>query len=222
MPEEKNLSDLHPNDVFFVYVSHWQPDPKAANPEMPGLKAMMTMLKLAEPEMPCVCGSGRTFGSCCRRRNYWIPVCVNPDFEGYSKVEILSLVYPSVDEPILRKALANDRRFRCVDDGEDKPHWLFHSDSPKRFAEYGEINLGDIELNPDGSLLVTAMSRTRMAAIRESLEQAGLGLPEPILTIEPSGRVKKPLRLSDMLPGIMEADKKARQVRVAGFNRKKG
>jgi hypothetical protein len=35
-------------------------------------------------------------------------------------------------------------------------------------------------------------------------------------------RVKKPLRLTDMLPGIMDADRKARQVRVAGFNNGNG
>ena len=140
MSEEKNLVDFHPNDVYFVYVSHWQRDPKAADPEMPGLKAMMTMLKPASSEMTCVCGSGKTFGSCCRRRNYWIPVCVRPDFEGYSKVEIISATYPSVDAAFLKKALANDRRFRCVDDGAEKPHWLFHNDSPKRFAGFNNGN----------------------------------------------------------------------------------
>jgi hypothetical protein len=66
------------------------------------------------------------------------------------------------------------------------------------------------------------MSKIRMAAMREILEKTGLGLLEPVLTIEPSGRVKKPLRLTDMLPGIMDANRKARQVRVAGFNNGNG
>ena len=218
MNGSRNLIHLHPNDVYFIYVSYWQPDPGATNPEMPGRKALMTMLIPAAPGMTCVCASGKTFESCCRQREYWIPVCVNPDYKGYNKVEIHSAVYSSIDVFLPRSALAQDRRFRCVDDSEENPHWLFHNDSPKRFAEYGEINLGDIELKPDGSLLVTAMSKARMSALREILEEPGLGLPGPGLTVEAIRWVPKPLCLRDMLPGIREASMKAHKIRVPGRN----
>jgi hypothetical protein len=218
MNGSRNLTHLHPNDVYSVYVSYWQPDPGATNPEMPGRKAIMTMLIPAKSGMTCVCASGKTFESCCSQRSYWIPVCVNPDHEGYNKVEIHSAVYSSIDVFLSRSALAQDRRFRCVDDSDANPHWLFHNDSPKRFTEYGEINLGDIELKPDGRLLVTAMSRARMSALREILEGPALGLPRPVLTVEAIRRVPKPLSLGDMLPGIKKASMKAHKIRVPGRN----
>ena len=213
----ENLFILHPNDVFYVYVSQWQPDPEADTPEMPGRKAIMSMLRAAQPGMVCVCGSGKSFVACCKRRNYWILVCDNPDFNGYSKVEIHTAKYHPADRQAVKAALIKDERFRCNDDSEESPHWLFQNNSPYRFTEYGEINLGDIELKPDGSLFVTAMSKVRMTVMREILE-GEIGLAEPELAVEGTkGRIPKPLRLRDLHPGIHEAAGKARQVRLPGW-----
>lgn len=213
----EQIINLHPNDVYYVYVSHWQPDPEAPNPNMPGRKAIMSMLKPAEPGMCCVCGSGKSFAACCKRRNYWILVCHNPDFNGYSNVEIHTATYHPPDSLVVRAALIADARFRCNDNGEENPHWLFHNNSPHRFTEYGEINLGDIELKPDGSLFVTAMSSARMAAMREILEEE-YGLQQPELTVEEKkGRIQKPLRLRDLSPGIHNAVGIANQVRLPSW-----
>lgn len=212
----EQIINLHPNDVFYVYVSHWQPDPEAANPEMPGRKAIMSMLRPATPGMDCVCGSAKSFATCCKRRNYWILVCDNPDFQSYSRVEINTATYYPADRRVLWDSLMHDKRFRCNDDSEESGHWLFHNDSLQRFTEYGEINLGDVELKPDGSLFVTAMSSARMTAMREILE-AENGLPEPEITVEATkGRIPKPLRLRDMQSGIHKAAGIARQVRLSG------
>jgi len=213
----EDLINLHPNDVFYVYVSQWQPDPEAVNPQKPGRKAIMSMLRPAQSGMVCVCGSGKSFVACCKRRNYWILVCDNPDFKGYSKVEIHTAKYHPADCQAVKAALIEDERFRCNDDSDENPHWLFHNNSPHRFTEYGEINLGDIELKPDGSLFVTAMSKVRMTAMREILE-GQIGLAEPELTVEETkGRIPKPLRLKDMQHGIQEAAGKARQVKLPGW-----
>jgi len=212
------IINLHPNDVFYVFVSYWQPDPEAANPEMPGRKAIMTMLMPAISGMTCVCGSGKYFSSCCKRRNYWIPVCINPDFESYSKMEIHSAIYQPLDCAALKEALMSDERFRCNNDGNQSYHWLFHNNSPRRFTDYGEVNLGDIELKPDGSLLVTAMSAARMEALRAILENR-MGLDGPQLEIESvKGRIPKPMSLKEMMPHISEGIAKAKQLKVSVRN----
>lgn len=178
----------------------------------------MSMLRPAVPGMDCVCGSGKSFAACCKRRSYWILVCDNPDFKSYSKVEIQTATYHPADCQAVKAALLEDERFRCNDDVGENPHWLFHNNSPHRFTQFGEINLGDIELKPDGSLFVTAMSVVRMTAMREILERQ-IGLAEPELTTEaPKGRIPKPLRLRDMYTGINMAADKARQVRLPGWN----
>ena len=212
------MINLHPNDVFYVYVSYWQPDPEAANPEMPGRKAMMTMLMPTISGMICVCGSGKSFSSCCKRRNYWIPVCINPDFESYSKMEIHSAIYQPHDCASLKEGLLSDARFRCNDNGDRSHHWLFHNNSPSRFTEYGVVNLGDIELKSDGSLLVTAMNAARMEALRAILENQ-MGLDEPHLEIESvKGRIPKPMSLKEMMSHISEGTAKAKQLKVSGRN----
>lgn len=210
-----SLASLHPNDVFYAFVSHWQPDPEAANPEMPGRKAMMTMVIPAKPGMQCVCGSGKLFTACCKRKNYWIPVCVNPDFMGYGKLESYQVTYRPTDCMVLKSRLTADERFRCNVDSDESSHWLFHNNSPHRFTEYGEINLGDIELSADGSLQVTAMSTPRMMALREILESE-YGLSDPEIEVD-SGRrrIPKPLRMVDMLPGISKAVEESRKIMVS-------
>ena len=213
------MLNLHPNDVFYVYVSQWQPDPEADNPEMPGRKATMLMLRPAEANMLCVCGSTKSFNVCCKRRNYWILVCDNPDFKGYCKVEIQIATYHLTNCQEIKTALNNSEHFRNIVDGKENPQWLFHGNSSYRFTEYGEINLGDIELKPDGILFVTAMSKVRMMAIRKILE-GDFGLNEPDQLVEEfkdKGRILKPLRLRDMQSKVYETAKTVNEVKLPAW-----
>ena len=78
----------------------------------------------------------------------------------------------------------SDKRLHCTIDERDRGFWLLWGDPPVE-QQHGIICCGDIELKPDGTLIVTAMSKRRMEMLLDIMRDVGEGmLPPPRMTRE--------------------------------------
>ena len=175
-------SKLDTNSGFLCLSAHWQPDPNASNPDMPGQKLVMTSYIPMRADDICLCGSGKTFDACCRQKRYWHPVCPNPDRKGYSLLASQTAKFHPVNGTNLREQLMEDVRLYCVEDRIKKSFWIYWGD-PALKDQYGINCFGDIELKQNRTLLVTAMSDLRMQLLLNMLKElAGERLGDPIIT----------------------------------------
>jgi len=208
-PELKAMID--PDNGFLCLASHWQPDPKANDPEMPGQKLAMSSYIPALPHQACLCGSGRRYGDCCRPKRSWYPICPNPGVEGYSLVKPQSTTFSDVDGAAMRQRLMADPRFRCVDDSQASAFWIYHGE-PVIEDQYGLLCFGDLELKHNRTLLLTAMSDLRMETLLVVLEQiAGDLLDKPRRSREPDVVIDKRIGKSRPAKGAKSRSRKRRR-----------
>jgi hypothetical protein len=172
-------SKLDLNGGFLCLSSHWRPNPNDPNPDMPGQKLSMSSYIPVRADDACLCGSGKTFNSCCQQKNYWHPVCLNPDGKSYSLMDLQSEKFHPVDGTTLREQLMNDIRLYCVEDGIKRSFWIYWGD-PALEDQYGILCFGDIELKQNRTLLITAMSDLRMQILLNLVREiAGEQLGSP-------------------------------------------
>ena len=175
---------IDPNDGFLCVSVHWQPDPNAPDPEVPGQKMSIATYLLAELESPCLCGSGKTYNDCCRRERYWHPICPNPGLDGYSLMVLQSAIFTPIDGIGWNEWLLDDIRLQCIEDTPQRSFWLYWGD-PALDDQYGTLCFGDIELKNGNTLHLTAMSDVRMQTLLDLLnELATTPLPPPRMSYE--------------------------------------
>ncbi len=188
------LKNLDPNGGFLSYLIFWRPDPQAPDPAMPGLKQQGVFFKSVKPNEPCLCGSGRTYGQCCRLKPTWQVICYNPGAKGYSQVVLQEVTIQAIDPPTLKQRLDDDPRLAITDDTGKGGFWILWGDPALEDPAYGIMCFGDLELKADGSLLVTALSEVRMQTLLNLLQEIAadcLG-PVPPVQKEPPFPLKKP------------------------------
>lgn len=193
--------DVDMNGGFLCFWTYWQPDPAASDPEMPGLKQQLVTYLPVAPAANCLCGSGKSYASCCQTLNYWQPVCPNLGLQGYSSLASQSATFRAVDGTGIRDRLMDDLRLHCVEDTPDRTFWNLWGE-PALESEYGIICFGDIELQHQQVLIASAMSAPRMAALMDLLAEdaGGVGLPDPAVKHDPIDVFDKRTRKRYMLP----------------------
>jgi hypothetical protein len=173
LPDELDVL-IDPDGGFLCLTSHWRPNPRDPDPEMPGEKISMSSYLPCSPSAPCLCGSGLPYGRCCRPKPDWQPVCPNPGGRGYSLVRPQSATFHGVDRAAIRSRLAADPRFRCTVDEAQLGFFVLWGDPPFR-DQYGILGFGDVELKRK-TLEASAMSDLRMQVLLDALLEIAGGL----------------------------------------------
>ena len=160
---------------------------------MPGLKQQMTSFEPVKPKERCLCGSGRRYDQCCRPKTDWQIICYNPGMKGYSWVVLQEVTIEAIDPLALKQRLDDDPRLAITEDTPSGGFWIYWGDPALEDPEYGILCFGDLELRPDGTLLVTAISDVRMQTLLGLLAEIAadcLG-PVPPIQKEPPLAIKK-------------------------------
>ncbi|MEK7396733.1 MAG: SEC-C domain-containing protein [Candidatus Poribacteria bacterium] len=184
-------SKLNPNKGFLSLSSHWRPNPKAPNSDMPGQKLSMSSYIPMQANDRCLCGSGKAFASCCQQKRYWHPICLNPDGKSYSLLDMQSATFHPLDNTALRERLMSDMSLYCVENSKEKGFWIFWG-VPALEDQYGVLCFGDIELKKKNILFVSAMSDLRMQILIKALKEiAGELLDSPTISHEKVNLIDK-------------------------------
>jgi hypothetical protein len=201
---------VDPDSGFLCLEMHWRPNPADPDPEVPGQKLSMSSFIPAQPRDPCLCGSGKSYGACCRRRPAWWPICPNPGLEGYSLVQPRAATFRGFDRAALRERLSADCRLHSVSDDPGEGFWVLWGDPPTE-DDYGILCFGDIQLHADGRLEVTAMSKLRMRVLLDLLQEiAGDLLGPPEMQSQPIPVIDKAAGRTGMLSPKSEGSRRQR------------
>jgi len=84
--------------------------------------------------------------------------------------------------------LQNDERLYCVEDTPDHAFWVYWGE-PALDVPYGTLCFGDFELQENHTLLITALSDTRMEVLLDLVRPLNLSTPQ--MKLEPFTRVEK-------------------------------
>ena len=87
--------------------------------------------------------------------------------------------------------LHDDVRLYCVEDTPHRVFWIYWGD-PALDVRYGTLCFGDFELQENHTLLITALSDTRMETLLELVRPLKLGTPQ--IQLDPSPSLEKPVR----------------------------
>jgi len=176
---------IDPDAGFLCYVVCWRPKAGASEDDLTGEKQTMMNYIPHAPDQACLCGSGRLFEDCCQPKRLWHPLCPNPGLPeeaGYSKMRAQSATFTHVNADVVRAQLMDDIRLRCTEDAPDSGFWIYEGD-PAIQVPHGIMCFGDIELRPNRTLYVTALSDLRMKILLDLLrEDCGdaLGCPRMV------------------------------------------
>jgi hypothetical protein len=186
-----DLSRLDPGGGVLVYTAYWRPAPKDPDPEHPGEKASIVSYLPVAPKQRCPCGSGNLFETCCQPRPDWHPICPNPGMHGYEPMDPQVALFSNVSIDVVYTFLQQNEQFYCVTDNKPHAFWILWG-TPALQAPYGILCFGDLELQEDRTLLVTALSQKRMETLNELLQPLNLGTPQ--IRHDPVAYVEKPKR----------------------------
>lgn len=197
------------NGGFLCFWTYWQPDPAAPDPDMPGLKQQMVTYLPVAPAADCLCGSGKSYASCCQTLTCWRPVCPNLGLQDYSSLAPQSATFRAVDGAAIHERLMDELRFYCVEDTPDRTFWTLWGE-PALESEYGILCFGDLELQYQQVLIASAMSTPHMAVLMDLLAEdaGGVGLPDPAVEHGPIPVFDKRTRKRYMLPPRRAAKRK--------------
>ncbi len=187
-----DISRLDPNGGVLVTAAYWRPRPGDPNPEQPGEKVSVLSYLPTDAEDLCPCGSGKHFGACCQPLPYWRLVCPNPGMQGYSLVRPQSARFTNIRTDAVYAFLQDDERLYCVEDTPHRAFWIYWGDPAFDTPSYGILCFGDLELQEDHTLLVTALSDTRMEVLLELVRPLNLGTLQVELNSVPP--LEKPVR----------------------------
>jgi len=159
-------TEVDPNRGFLCLWTYWRPDADAPNPNMPGIKQQTLTYLAIHPNTHCLCGSQLPYRRCCELRPYWQAICFTPDpeQEQYRLVAPQTALFAVVPGQLLRERLNNDERFVSVETTSTRAFWIYWG-SPALEGQFGRLCFGDVELQDDQRLIVTAMSAQRMALL---------------------------------------------------------
>lgn len=186
-----DIRRLDPDGGVLVHMTCWRPRPGDPNPEFPGEKVFIMTYHPTDAQAPCPCGSGKRFGACCRPLPYWRPVCPNPGMQGHSLVHPQSARFTNIPGDAVYAFLQDDERLYCIEDTPQRAFWTYWGD-PAFDIPQGTLCFGDIELLKSRTLLVSALSDTRMEMLLELLRPLKLGSPQ--MHRDPVPRMEKPVR----------------------------
>jgi SEC-C motif len=186
-----DLSLLDPNGGVLVYTTYWRPEQGAPDPEHPGEKVNVVSYLPVAPKDPCPCGSGNLFQACCQPLSYWQPVCLNPGMQGYQPMEPQVAHLSNIPPDAVYGFLQKDEQLYCVQDNKLHTFWILWGD-PALETPYGILCFGDLELQEDHTLLVTALSKKRMGTLIDLLQPLNLGTPQ--IQHDPVPHLEKPRR----------------------------
>jgi len=184
---------IDPNRGFLCMTSHWRPDPDAADPGMSGQKLSMSSYIPLPGRKACLCGSGKRYRDCCQQSPLWHPVCPNPGGldRGYSLVKPQRATFHGIDGEVVRERLMADRRLHCTDSDPASGFWIFFGDPPVE-DQYGILCFGDIELEHNRTLVLSAMSDLRMQRLLALLDEiAGDVVGQPQMSHDPVAVIDK-------------------------------
>ena len=111
--------------------------------------------------------------------------------EGYSLLRSQSARFTNIPADKVYDFLQDDERLYCVQDTPQRVFWIYWGD-PAIKARYGILCFGDLELQEDSTLLITALSDARMEILLELVSPLNLGTPQ--MQLEPFTYVEKPLQ----------------------------
>ncbi len=180
LPLTYDLSQVDPDGGVLVVTTYWRPRPQDPDPDRPGEKLTMLSYLPTAAEQDCPCGSGQRFAQCCQALSYWHPLCPNPAMEGYSCVVPQTATFAPLSAHArreLRARLQAEERLYCVEDAPNRAFWIYWGDPDVEAAE-GMLCFGDIELRPNGALVVTALSERRMAALSDLVRPLQVSAPQ--------------------------------------------
>jgi len=191
-----DMYDLRQFDPFggvLVMTTYWRPRVKDPDPDHPGEKLSALSYLPTEAEASCPCGSGCAFVDCCQPLPYWRPVCPDPDLQGYSLLHAQTARFTPVDTQKVRAFLHDDERLYGVEETSQGAIWIYWGDPAYDTPPYGTICFGDLELQEPHTLVVSALSETRMKVLLGLLRP--LNLDAPHIQLEtPSTPPKQPRR----------------------------
>ncbi len=164
--ENAPRTSVDPNRGFLCLWTYWRPNPDQPNPEMPGIKQQALTYLTSHPNTHCLCGSRLPYRRCCQSRPYWQAICFTPDpkQEQYRLVASQTASFDGVAGSLLRQRLTGDSRFKLVEDTPARAFWIYWGE-PAFEGQFGTICFGDVELQDEQRLIVTAMSAQRMALL---------------------------------------------------------
>lgn len=182
---------LNPDGGVLVVTMCWRPGSGDPDSEQVGERVSTMSYHPTDAEGPCPCGSGKRFGACCQPLPYWRPVCPNPDMQGYSLVHLQTARFTNIPARALYTFLRDDKRLHCIEDTPQRAFWTYWGDPPFDIPQ-GRLCFGDIELLDGRTLLISALSDTRMEMLLELVRPLNLGTPH--MQLEPFSYVDKPGR----------------------------
>ncbi len=190
---EKYKGPIHPNAGFLCFYTVWRPQAGAADPDAPGEKQQTMSYILRAPDQACLCGSGKPFGACCQPKRLWHPLCPNPGIPGeagYSLLKPQSATFTNVAGAAVRAALMDDIRLRCTEDTPERAFWIYEGDVAIETPQ-GLMCFGDIELQHNHTLFITALSDLRMGILLELVREDCGDLGRPKMKYDPLRLIDK-------------------------------
>lgn len=178
---------IDPDGGFLCFVTCWRPRAGEDDADTPGEKLQMSSYIPVAPDHVCLCGSGKTFGACCQPKRLWYPVCPNPGIPGevgYSLLKVQSATFTNVDGASVRAALMDDLRLHCAEDTLERAFWIYEG-APFIQTPHGIMCFGDIELQHNHTLHITALSALRMRILLELLREDCGDLGRPKMKYDP-------------------------------------
>src|SRR5713226_1489936 len=186
-----DIRRMDPDGGVLISTTYWRPRSGNPNPEQPGEKLSILSYLPTDAGGLCPCGSGKLFGACCQPLPYWRPVCLNPGMLGYSLLRLQTARFMHIPVDAVYAYLKDDKRLYCTEDTPQRMFWIYWG-NPAFDAPYGTICFGDLELQENHTLLVTALSNARMETLLDLVRPLNLGTPQ--MQLEPFQRLEKPVR----------------------------
>jgi hypothetical protein len=188
------LKQVDPDGGFLCIWTHWQPNPDTPDSEAGGQKLMMVTYLPCAPDAPCLCGSGKLFQNCCRQGPYMPVICRDPGVETvYSPFRSRKATFSKVDGRVVREKLKADERLITTEDTPARGFWTYWG-VPYLESEPGIMCFGDVELNHNQRLVVTALSDTRMQVLLDVVREIIGDDVKSSLRHDPAQKILKPGR----------------------------
>lgn len=172
-----SLNNMDPDGGLLIQATFWRLRPGDPDPEHPGEKVMQMIYRPVDAGDPCLCGSGDAFGDCCQLLPFWRPLCLDPDGQGFSPMHMQTVRFTNVPADEVFEFLQNDTRLYGTEHTPEHAFWTYWGDAPFH-SRSGIICFGDFELLADHTLVITALTDTRMKVLRELVRPLTLGAPQ--------------------------------------------
>ena len=120
------------------------------------------------PGSPCPCGSGKRYGSCCRRLGKDVVFVRDAERSTYRRLLFIDKTFKKFNYDRVREVLLSDSRFACAEDSDERCFWNLLGDPPVT-TPYGSLVFGTVELTRS-FFMIEAMSRNRFRHLDRVLD----------------------------------------------------